>query len=56
MSKSYLGIGLLSIIAGLLMLFSPEAWTKVVVIVLGIAAIVNGLFNLIYVRRVFDDA
>lgn len=56
MSKSYLGIGLLSIIAGLLMLFSPEAWTKVVVIVLGIAAIVNGLFNLIYVRRVYDDA
>ncbi len=55
MRKSYLGVGLLSIVAGLLMLFSPEAWTKVVVIVLGIGAIVNGLFNLIYVRRVFDD-
>ena len=55
MKKSYLGIGILSLIAGLLMLFSPEAWTKVVVILLGLAAIVNGLFNLFYVRRIFDD-
>ena len=55
MKKSYLGIGLLSMIAGLLMLFSPEAWTKVVVILLGLAAIVNGCFNLFYVRRIFDD-
>ena len=55
MRKSYLGIGFLSVIAGLLMLFSPEAWTKVVVILLGLAAIGNGVFNLLYVRRVFDD-
>ncbi len=55
MRKSYLGIGILSLIAGLLMLFSPEAWTKVVVILLGLAAIVNGFFNLFYVRRIFDD-
>lgn len=56
MRRSYLGMGFLSLIAGLLMLFSPDAWIKVVVIVLGVAAIVNGLFNLLYVRRVFDDA
>lgn len=56
MRRSYLGMGFLSLIAGLLMLFSPDAWIKVVVIVLGVAAIVNGLFNLVYVRRVFDDA
>lgn len=56
MRRSYLGMGFLSLIAGLLMLFSPEAWTKVVVMLLGIAAIVNGLFNLLYVRRVYDDA
>lgn len=55
MRKSYVGMGFLSLIAGLLMLFSPEAWTKVVVILLGLAAIVNGCFNLFYVRRIFDD-
>ena len=55
MKKSYLGIGILSMIAGLLMLFSPDAWIKVVVILLGLAAIVNGCFNLFYVRRIFDD-
>lgn len=55
MRKSYVGMGFLSLIAGLLMLFSPEAWTKVVVILLGLAAIVNGFFNLFYVRQVFDD-
>lgn len=55
MRKSYLGIGILSLIAGLLMLFSPDAWIKVVVILLGLAAIVNGCFNLFYVRRIFDD-
>ena len=55
MRKSYVGMGFLSLIAGLLMLFSPEAWTKVVVILLGLAAIVNGCFNLFYVRQVFDD-
>ncbi len=56
MRSSYLGMGFLSIVAGLLMLFSPEAWTKVVVILLGIGAIINGFFNLFYVRQVFDDS
>lgn len=56
MSKSYLSVAFLSVIAGLLMLFSPEAWTKVVVILLGVAAIVNGFFNLFYVRKIYDDS
>lgn len=56
MSKSYLGMGLLSMVAGFFMVFSPDSWTKIVVILLGLAAIVNGFFNLFYVRRVFDDS
>lgn len=55
MSKSYLGMGLLSMVAGFFMVFSPDSWTKIVVILLGLAAIVNGFFNLFYVRRIFDD-
>lgn len=56
MRKSYLGIGILTIIVGLLMLFAPEAWTKVVVIFIGASAIVNGLFNLFYVRKIISDS
>ena len=55
MRKTYLGIGLLTAIVGLLMVFAPEAWLKVVVILLGTAAIVNGFFNIIYVRTIIDD-
>lgn len=55
MRKTYLGIGLLTAIVGLLMVFAPEAWLNVVVILLGTAAIVNGFFNIIYVRTIIDD-
>lgn len=55
MRKTYIGIGLLTAVVGLLMLFAPDAWTKVVVIILGVAAIVNGIFNLFYVRSVISD-
>ncbi len=56
MRKSYIGVGVLSIVVGLLMLFAPDAWTKVVVIILGAAAIVNGIFNLFYVRKIISDS
>ena len=56
MRKSYLGIGILTIIVGILMLFAPEAWAKVVVIFIGASAIVNGLFNLFYVRKIISDS
>ncbi len=56
MRKSYLGIGILTIIVGLLMLFAPEAWTKVIVIFIGASAIINGIFNLFYVRKIISDS
>lgn len=55
MRKSYIGIGILLCIVGLLMLFSPEAWVKAVVIIVGIAAIVNGGYNLIHLRKMTTD-
>jgi len=56
MKKTYLGIAILTIIVGLLMLFAPEAWTKVIVILLGATAILNGIYNLYYVRTIISDA
>ena len=55
MRKSFIGIGILLAIVGLLMLFSPDAWIKAVVIIVGIAAILNGIFNLIQLRNMILD-
>lgn len=55
MRKTYLGIGILSVVVGLLMLFAPDAWTKVVVVILGAAAVVSGVFNLLHVRTIIAD-
>lgn len=55
MRKAYISTGILSAVIGLLMIFAPEACIRVTVIVLGIAAIVNGLYNAVYVRRLLDD-
>ncbi len=55
MRKTYLSIGILSAVIGLLMIFAPEACIKVTVILMGITAIINGLYNLFTVRTLLQD-
>lgn len=55
MLKTYISTGILSVAIGLLMLFAPEASVSVVVILLGVAAIVNGLYNIVSMRLMLSD-
>lgn len=56
MRKSYIGIGVLAIIIGLMMLIVPHQCIKVIVIILGIFAVANGTYNLFSVRRLIADS
>ena len=55
MRKSYIALGILAGIIGLMMLFAPTEWIKVTVIVLGAGTIINGLYNLKTVRILVTD-
>ena len=54
--KTYIGIGILSIIIGLMMLIVPEQCIKAIVIILGIFSIGNGIFNLFSIRKLIADS
>lgn len=56
MKKSLLGMGILAFVIGLMMLIAPQEVVKVAVIVIGSAAIINGIFNLVKVRKLVADA
>lgn len=51
MKKENAAIGILVIITGLMMIFSPEGLLKTLVIFIGIAAVIYGLYLLFLVRR-----
>lgn len=53
--KSYIGIGILTIVIGLMLLIAPKECIKVIVIALGIASIINGIYNLISLRNLVAD-
>lgn len=55
MRKSVIGIGILAFIIGLMMLIAPAEVVKVAVIVIGAEAIINGVYNLIKVRKLVAD-
>ena len=55
MRKTIIAMGLLTAIIGLMMIFAPEAVVKTAVIILGVAGIVNGAYNIIYLRKAIDD-
>ncbi len=56
MRKSIIGMGILISIIGLMMIIAPEAFIKIAVILLGIAAIGNGIYNLISVLNFSTDS
>ncbi|MDE5898871.1 MAG: DUF308 domain-containing protein, partial [Treponemataceae bacterium] len=55
MKKSNLFIGILLFIVGLLMLVNPGWWMRAVIAILGIEAIANGIYSLVYVRKLVPD-
>ena len=56
MKKGSLFLGFLICLAGLLLLIIPKFVINVLVILLGIEAIINGIYGLIYMRRLIPDS
>lgn len=56
MKKSNFFIGILITVVGLLLLIIPRQCMKVIVILLGIEAIINGIYNLVYTRKLVPDS
>ena len=56
MGKTNFLFGVLAAIVGLIVLIAPEASIKVVVILLGAAAVLNGFYDLLKVRTLLDDS
>lgn len=56
MEKTNFFFGLLASIVGLIVLIAPEASIKVVVILLGAAAVLNGFYDILKVRSLSDDS
>lgn len=55
MDKNKFGLSLLVSVTGLLMLVSPETFIAMVVIILGVAAVVNGVFIMVTTRNLIYD-
>lgn len=56
MRKTYIGIGVLAIIIGLMMLIVPHQCIKAIVIILGVFSVANGVYNLFAIRRLIADS
>ncbi len=56
MRKTYIGIGVLAIVIGLMMLIVPHQCIKAIVIILGIFSIGNGVYNLFTIRKLIADS
>lgn len=55
MRTSILSTGILIAVISLMMIISPETCMKLVVIILGIGGVLNGIYNLISVRKFVAD-
>ncbi len=56
MRKTYIGIGVLAIVIGLMMLIVPHQCIKAIVVILGVFAVANGVYNLFSIRRLIADS
>lgn len=50
MRKTFIGLAILLLLVGLVMMFSPEGWIKVCVILLGLSILLNGIYNIAKLR------
>lgn len=56
MKKNTLLLAVVMVVLGLVMAVKPGFWIKAAVILLGVEAVANGLYQLIYTRKLFPDA
>ena len=56
MKKSNFLVGILITLIGLLLLIIPKQCLNAVVILLGIEAVANGIYNLMYIRKLVPDS
>ncbi|MBR1913085.1 MAG: DUF308 domain-containing protein [Treponema sp.] len=56
MGKTNFFFGILAAVVGLIVLIAPEASIKVVVVLLGAAAVMNGFYDLLKVRNFMDTS
>lgn len=56
MKKNALLLGIILTLIGLIMAISPACCIKAVVIILGIESVANGIYQLVYIRKIFPDA
>ena len=56
MKKSSLFIGFLLSLIGLLLLIIPRQCVQAIVILLGIEAVANGIYSLMYTRKLIPDS
>lgn len=56
MKRFYLFSGILAAILGLLIIIFPAFWIKLVVIVIGLAAILYGIYSLKVTKPIYDDS
>ena len=56
MDKKSLFFGILIAVIGLCMIFMPSLWIDIIVILLAIEAVANGLYSLIYTRKLYPDS
>ncbi len=56
MRKSIIGTSFLVFAISLMMIISPETWIKVTVIILGVFALGNGVYNFLAVRPLITEA
>ncbi len=55
MKRWYLFSGILAALLGILIIIFPSFWIKLVVIVIGVAAIVYGIYSLRFTKSISDD-
>lgn len=55
MKKNTLFKGILAIVIGLLLVFWPKGCISIVVAIMGIEAVVNGIYTLVYTRKYTPD-
>ena len=55
MKRWYLFSGILAAILGLLVIIFPSFWIKLVVVIIGLAAIAYGIYSLRFTKAISDD-
>ena len=56
MKRWYLFSGILAALLGLLVIIFPSFWIKLVVVIIGLAAICYGIYCLKFTKAIFDDS